>query len=112
RLHACCRQLLPHGSVVITLGAAGCFVSHTDAKLRGDSQPHYRLEAARVHALDTTGAGDAFNGALCASLAHAPDRAFVEHARFANRYAALSTERPGASAAMPLRGEVLARFGD
>lgn len=112
RLHAACRTLLPHGTVVITLGAAGCFVSHADAVLRGDIRAHYRLEAADVHALDTTGAGDAFNGALAASLASAPDRPFMEHARFANRYAALSTERPGASSAMPSRAEVLARFGN
>ena len=63
-------------------------------------------------ALDTTGAGDAFNGALVASLVNAPGRSFLDHARFANRYAALSTERAGASAAMPRREDVRARFGD
>lgn len=111
-LHASCRRLLPHGTVVITLGAAGCLVSHADTALRGDARPYYRLDAARVHAVDTTGAGDAFNGALAASLADAPGIPFLDHARFANRYAALSTERPGASAAMPRREDVLARFGD
>lgn len=111
-LHALCRQLLPHGTVVTTLGAAGCFVSHAEAALHGDALPHYRLPAARAHAVDTTGAGDAFNGALAAALVETPQRPFIDHARFANRYAALSTERAGASAAMPQREEVLARFGD
>ena len=111
QLHAACRHLLPRGTVVITLGAAGCVVSHADDGLRGDMLPFYRVEAARVHAVDTTGAGDAFNGALAASLADAPPGwPFVDHVRFASRYAALSTERAGASAAMPLRDEVLARF--
>ena len=110
-LHASCRRLLPHGTVVITLGAAGCLVSHAESNLRGDARPFYRLEAAPVLAVDTTGAGDAFNGALAASLANAPGLRFLDHARFANRYAALSTERPGASAAMPRREDVLARFG-
>lgn len=111
-LHGLCRRLLPHGTVVITLGAAGCLVSHAGNRLRGDAQPHYRLAAEPVQAIDTTGAGDAFNGALAATLANAPGHPFLDHARFANRYAALSTERAGASAAMPRREEVLARFGD
>lgn len=111
-LHAACRHLLAHGSVVITLGAEGCFVSHADRGLRGDARPFYRLGASRVESVDTTGAGDAFNGALAASLADAPAAAFAAHVRFANRYAALSTERPGASAAMPRRDDVRERFGE
>ena len=110
-LHAACRRLLPHGTVVVTLGAAGCLVSHADGHPRGDALPFYRLDAATVRAVDTTGAGDAFNGALAASLAAAPAAAFAEHARFANRCAALSTERAGASVAMPRRTDVLERFG-
>lgn len=111
-LHAACRRLLPRGTVVITLGAAGCVVSHAGDALRGDTRPFYRLDAASAEVVDTTGAGDAFNGALAASLANAPGTAFAEHARFANRYAALSTERAGASVAMPRLDDVRARFGD
>lgn len=107
-LHALCRALLPAGSVVITLGAAGCFVSHADARLHGDAAPHYRAPAAPVSPVDTTGAGDAFSGALAASLAHGGS--FAEHVRFAARYASLSTERPGAALGMPRREDVLARF--
>lgn len=112
RLHALCRRLLPHGSVVVTLGAAGCFVSHAHHLLRGDSAPYYRVPAAPVQAIDSTGAGDAFNGALAASLALLPSRSFHEHVRFASRFAALSTESVGAAVSMPRRAEVQARFGD
>lgn len=112
RLHALCRDVHPKGSVVITLGATGVFVSHAEDQLRGDAKPFYRHPAETVTAIDTTGAGDAFNGALVASLAHAPDAVFAEHVRYANRYAALSTERAGAALAMPSRADVLARFPD
>ena len=101
RLHALCRDLLPHGSVVVTLGASGCFVSHADATLRGDATACYRVPAEPAQAVDTTGAGDAFNGALAASLAQRPERAFIDHVRFAGRYAARSTEQAGAALAMP-----------
>ncbi len=111
RLHALCRELIPAGSVVVTLGASGCFVSHAADALRGDDKPFYRLAAEQVHAIDTTGAGDAFNGALAASLACEPASPFAQHLRFASRYAALSTERKGAAVSMPQREEVNARFG-
>ena len=111
RLHAMCRRLLPHGSVVVTLGAAGCLVSHAPHLMHGDAEPCYRIAAARVRAVDTTGAGDAFNGALVASFASTPTRSFSEHALFATRYAALSTERAGAAPSMPRRADVVARFG-
>lgn len=112
RLHRLCRTLLPRGTVVVTLGAAGAFVSHRADKTRGDDREHYRVPAETVQAVDTTGAGDAFNGALAASLTLRPDTAFAGHVRFAGRYAALSTEREGAAPAMPTRADVSARFGD
>lgn len=111
RLHALCRELAPAATVVVTLGAIGCFVSHPEAASRGDASACYRIGAESVRATDTTGAGDAFNGALAASLALDAGLPFAAHVTFASRYAALSTERAGAAAAMPLRAEVLARFG-
>jgi ribokinase len=108
-LHALCRGLLPGGTVVVTLGAAGAFVSHRDDDHRGDTRNCYRLPAERVAAIDTTGAGDAFNGALAAAIAGS-GAAFADMARFAGRYAALSTERHGAAASMPSREQVEARF--
>jgi len=110
RLHRLCRILLPRGTVVLTLGAAGVFVSHRSEHLRGDQDEYYRLAAATVNVRDTTGAGDAFNGALAASLA-TEDIAFTGHVRFAIGYAGLSTEREGASAAMPGLSEWRERFG-
>ncbi|MEH6416673.1 ribokinase [Pseudomonas sp. CGJS7] len=111
QLHAHCRRLLAHGSVVITLGKSGCFVSHADGALRGDAQAYYRVAAAAVRAVDTTGAGDAFNGALAASLARDGGLGFAEHVAYANRYAGLSTERAGAAVAMPRDAELKVRFG-
>ena len=112
RLHALCRELLPGGTVVVTLGAAGCFVSHPDNATRGDDSAWYRLAAEPATPVDTTGAGDAFNGALAAALAQRPGAAFAVHLREANRYAALSTERAGAALSMPTREDLDARFPD
>ena len=110
-LHVLCRRLLPHGTTMITLGASGLFVSHADLAFHGDDRSHYRIAAETVEAVDTTGAGDACNGALAAALALRPQAPFAGHARFANRYAALSTQREGAAAAMPQASDVIARFG-
>ncbi|QSX79739.1 ribokinase [Agrilutibacter solisilvae] len=111
-LHSLCRDLLRDGTVVVTLGAAGCFVSHASDQRRGDVHLHYRVPAEPVTPVDTTGAGDAFNGALAASLARSPDAAFETHVRYANRYAALSTEQVGAATSMPQDAQVRSRFGD
>ena len=109
-LHALCRTTgVP--TVVITLGEHGCFVSH-GRDHRGDDQPYYRLPPEAVRAIDTTGAGDAFSGALAAALAFAeagtPFRDAVIHA---NRVAAMSTETLGTAPAMPTLAQVRARFG-
>jgi ribokinase len=106
-LHALCRALAPRATVVITLGAAGAFVSHGDS-LRGDGASAYRVPAEPAKAVDTTGAGDAFSGALAAALAEStPDAAFADAVRFATRFAARSTERPGAALAMPRHLELI-----
>ena len=110
-LHEACRALLPHGTVVVTLGQAGAFVSHGDAARHHDVASSYRVASERVKAIDTTGAGDAFNGALAARLALGDTRPFSDHVQFANRYAALSVESPGAAASMPRLEVVQARFG-
>lgn len=107
-LHGLCRRLLPGGTVVVTLGVAGCFVSHANGRLRGDRDAHYRVPALRVQPVDTTGAGDAFNGALCAALA--AGAAFHRAIAFASAYASVSTERPGAASGMPFRAEVESRM--
>ena len=109
RLHALCRKLgVP--TIVVTLGVAGCFVSHGE-DTRGDDSAYYRIAAERVKAIDTVGAGDAFNGALAAALARGDDASFKRAIRHANRVAAMSTEKIGASIAMPTFDDVVARFG-
>jgi ribokinase len=84
------------GALVVTLGARGALV------LEGDAVEH--VPAVPVQALDPTGAGDAFIGALGVSLAAGlPLRAAV---RRANAVAALSVTRLGAQASFPSRAEV------
>src|SRR5690606_2976667 len=109
-LHALARRS-GLGSIVITLGAQGCFVSHADATRWGDGQPHYRIAPAAVQAGDSTGAGDAFSGALVASLVRFDARPLREAVLHANRSAAMSTETVGTAPAMPRAEDVARRFG-
>ena len=111
QLHALCRRLgVP--TLALTLGARGVFISHDTDELRGDAQAFYRLPAEAVTPRDTTGAGDAFSGALAAALCFLASRPFADAVRHANRVAGLSVESPGAAVAMPTRAAVTARFGD
>ncbi|MDO5505328.1 MAG: ribokinase [Pseudoxanthomonas suwonensis] len=101
-LHALCRRLHPGGSVVLTLGAAGSFASHPeDSAMVFDDASFVRMAAEPARCIDSTGAGDAFNGALCAAWAAHPAQPFRQHLGFASRYAARATEAEGAAAAMP-----------
>ncbi|HEX7342048.1 MAG TPA: ribokinase [Rhodanobacteraceae bacterium] len=109
-LHDLARQLTD-GSMVITLGARGCFVSHGTDR-HGDAAAHYRLPAAAVTAIDTTAAGDAFCGALAAALVRLAGQPFHAALTHANRVAAMATERRGAASVMPRWDDVLARFGN
>ncbi len=110
-LHGLCRRA-HRGSVVITLGSAGCFVSHADPTMFNDSSASYRIAAIKANALDTTGAGDAFNGALAAELARDPQQSLASAIRYACAYAGVSTERRGAALAMPTREEIQARLAN
>jgi len=77
--------------IIITLGEKGLFYS--------DGQEEIHLKANSVKAIDTTGAGDAFNGALAFSLFKGkPIKACLE---LANKAAGLSTTKLGAGDAMP-----------
>ena len=85
------------GAAVITLGGDGVFV---------------KSEAARAHlpafdagaVVETTGAGDAFNGAFAAALAEGAS--VLEAARFGCAAGALSVTRPGTALAMPRRSDI------
>jgi ribokinase len=108
-LHALARRL-GVGTVVITLGAHGCFVSHGATTMRGDSDAFYRIAPERVNAIDTTGAGDAFSGSLVAALLRFDGQPFRDAVVHANRAAAMSTEIIGAAPAMARFEQVIARF--
>lgn len=83
-------------NVLITLGKRGVFIA---TKERQEIIPAYK-----VNAIDTTGAGDAFNGGLVAALAEGKD--LWEAARFANALAAVAVQRLGTTPAMPTRAEI------
>ena len=62
------------------------------------------LNAYQVKAIDTTAAGDVFNGALAAGLAE--NQSIAQAAGFASAAAALSVTRPGAQTSIPEREEL------
>lgn len=92
------RRLAATGAkqVVITLGAQGALVYEA-----GQSRI---VEGYPVRAVDTTAAGDVFNGALVVALAEG--KPLAEAARFACKAAAISVTRPGAQGSLPTRAEV------
>lgn len=82
--------------VLITLGGRGVYINTGDKK--------GIIPAYKVNAIDTTGAGDAFNGGLLAALAE--DKDIWEAADFANALAALSVQKIGTTPSMPVRSEI------
>lgn len=108
-LHALARRLTD-ASVVVTLGLHGCFVSHDERQRRGDTSSCYRVAGERVKAIDSTGAGDAFSGALAAAMLRFEGHPFKDAVRHANRAAAMSTEIVGTAPTMPRYDDVIARF--
>ena len=91
-------------NVLITLGGRGVYLN---ADGRSEILPAYRVKA-----VDTTGAGDAFNGGLIAALSEG--KSLHDAALFANALAAISVQRLGTTASMPLRSEIdafITRFG-
>ncbi len=100
-IDALCRKTGNH-TVILTLGDKGCFVSRPDQ--------HYRVPAASVTPVDTTGAGDAFNGGLASGLLKFPDD-FRQAVAHANVVAGLSTQKPGTAPAMPTSADVTAHGG-
>jgi 2-dehydro-3-deoxygluconokinase len=87
---------LGSGAVIVTLGRDGVFL----ATLEGSEH----VPGLPVNAVDATGAGDAFTGALLSECCRG--RPLADAARFANAAAALSTMGYGAIAPLPLRASV------
>jgi ribokinase len=84
-------------NVILKLGARGVYLAGQDVKPAA-------IEACEVEVVDTTGAGDCFNGAFAFALVH---REMEVHAAaaFACGAAALSVTRAGAQASMPTFAE-------
>lgn len=93
------RALLARGAkaVVITLGAQGALYCNGQQTLHCPVIP-----AGPV--VDTTGAGDAFNGGFAVALAEG--QPFTAALRFASATASISVTRPGAAASLPTRAEI------
>ncbi len=84
-------------TVIITMGAAGVYIS---SELFSGMQPGFKVQA-----VDTTAAGDVFNGALAASLAARTP--LQDAVKFAQAAAALSVTKLGAQPSAPKRGDIL-----
>ena len=83
-------------TVILTLGARGAFVSGPEGEAL--------VPGFKVKAVDTTAAGDIFNGALAVGLGEG--QPLLDAVRFANAAAALSVTRLGAQPSAPRRREI------
>jgi ribokinase len=95
------KALGPRG-VVLKLGEAGAVLLEDDA-------PPVLIQAHKVQAMDTTAAGDAFNGAFAVALSEGKSPAAA--VTFAVAAAAISVTRHGAQPAMASRNEIDAFLG-
>jgi ribokinase len=106
-LAAAAHKLQAHASqvVCVTLGRRGCLAVAGDSVITVPGRP--------VHAVDSTGAGDCFTGAIAAYLAtHQAEDGRLEAAlHAANDAASLSVQRSGAGPSMPTAAELAAFQG-
>ena len=93
------RILLSKGvsKVIITLGSLGAMVL--------DSSGSELVAGFKINPVDTTAAGDIFNGALAVAIAESKN--IFEAVKFANAAAALSIAKKGAQSSAPKREEIL-----
>ena len=83
--------------VIITLGSKGAYIY--------DGQNGINIPAFRVKAVDTTAAGDVFNGALAVGLSE--NMTLPDAVRFACKASSISVTREGAQSSIPYRKEVI-----
>ena len=83
-------------NVIVTLGEKGALLVNEQKQLL--------LEAEKVNGIDTTAAGDCFNGALAVALAEG--KPLEESISFANKAAAIAVTRRGAIESLPYRDEM------
>ena len=91
-------QLLEKGvkNVIITMGDSGCLLSNENG--------HKHFSAFKANAVDTTAAGDVFNGTLAVDITKGKslDKAIL----FASAAAAISVTREGAQPSIPKADEI------
>jgi len=90
------------GTVIVTLGDKGALLHSAEGS---DHVPAFRAGPV----VETTGAGDAFNGGLAAALSRGLSR--LDAVRFACAVAGISVTRPGTAPSMPTQTEVEALLG-
>ena len=92
------RKIIKMGikNVIITLGEKGLLYSNGKEEIY--------IKASQVKAIDTTGAGDAFNGSF--SLALSQGKKIKECLDLANKVAGLSTTKLGAGDSMPILSDI------
>ena len=83
-------------NVIITLGSKGAYLHSDDFKGTVPANP--------VKAVDTTAAGDTFNGALCVALSEG--RKLPQACTFAAKASAIAVTRMGAQPSIPFRWEI------
>ncbi|HGA5386686.1 TPA: ribokinase, partial [Salmonella enterica subsp. enterica serovar Waycross] len=86
-------------NIIITMGSQGALIY--------DGEQFTHIPALKAVSIDTTGAGDAFNGAFAAAIAQG--QPLLSAAKFASAFASLAVEREGASN-MPEYEAVLSRL--
>lgn len=84
-------------NVVITMGGSGAYVSGESVSVMVPGIP--------VKAVDTTAAGDIFNGAMAVAISGGQD--ILSAVTFANKAAAISVTRMGAQASAPFKNEII-----
>jgi ribokinase len=84
-------------NAIITLGAQGAFVKNAQISAHVPA-----IDAGKV--VETTGAGDAFNGGLAVAISEGMD--LIAAVRFGCATAAISITRPGTAPSMPTRAEI------
>ena len=85
-------------NVIITLGSQGSYYKGEEGEII--------LPTRKVKRVDTTGAGDAYNGAFCCALSEG--KSVYDAMRFADAFASISVTRKGAASSMPTREEAIA----
>lgn len=83
-------------NVIITLGSKGCLIREEGVS--------YHIDAFKVEPVDTTAAGDTFNGALCVGLSEGMD--LKQAAVMASKASSIAVTRMGAQSSIPYREEL------